>query len=42
MDTQYAARLVKLSHEEPTRDKLIALHWLPIEQRIMFKVLFYS
>ena len=34
----YAARVVRQSPDETTRDKLIALHWLPIEQRISFKV----
>ena len=34
----YAARLVKLSSDETTREKLISLHWLPIDQRIKFKV----
>ena len=34
----FAARIVRKSPDESTRDKLVALHWLPVEQRIVFKV----
>ena len=38
----WAARLVsQVSREHPSRPLLNSLHWLPLKQRIMFKLLLY-